>query len=43
MKLIQFEFICSRPEPFYAALCNHFLATEHLEISISGKNNRYHI
>ncbi|QSH56219.1 hypothetical protein A0J47_009650 [Photobacterium damselae subsp. damselae] len=41
MKLIQFEFICSRPVPFYAALCNHFLATEHLEISISGKNNRY--
>ncbi len=41
MKLIQFSFTCSRPVPFYAQLCNDYLANQTLEITIGYDKNRY--
>ncbi|SKA33377.1 Kae1-like domain-containing protein [Photobacterium toruni] len=41
MKLIQFSFTCSRPVPFYAQLCNDYLANQQVEITIAYDKNRY--
>ncbi|WP_305461078.1 Kae1-like domain-containing protein [Photobacterium leiognathi] len=41
MKLIQFSFKCSRQVPFYAQLCNDYLANEPYEITIGFVKNRY--
>lgn len=41
MKLIQFSFTCSRPVPFYAQLCNDYLANQQVEITIDYNKNRY--
>ncbi|KJF79586.1 hypothetical protein C0W92_14180 [Photobacterium angustum] len=41
MKLVQFSFKCSRQVPFYAQLCNDYLANEPYEITIGFVKNRY--
>ncbi|WP_025820303.1 hypothetical protein [Shewanella marina] len=43
MKLIRFEFTCARQVPFYAHLCNQYLAYPDAEISIGYLHNCYFI
>ncbi|QLE85764.1 NiFe hydrogenase [Shewanella sp. Scap07] len=41
MNIVKFEFVCSRPVPLYAYLCNQYLDYPQLDITINVDCNRY--
>jgi len=43
MKLIRFQFSCSRPVPLYAQLCNQYLSHEDLTITVGYHHKAYFI
>ncbi|WP_394201994.1 NiFe hydrogenase [Shewanella waksmanii] len=41
MNIVKFEFVCSRPVPLYAHLCNHYLTSKQVDITVSFTDNCY--